>query len=972
MTRLSQLLLLLCLLILIGSAFTLQAQTFTISGKVADPNSTEPLIGVSVALLQARDSTPVTGASTDVDGNFQITNVANGFYKLRITYIGYQKLDRMVRVTGQDVPLGTLELEQTSTVLRDVTVEGTQIRAQQKGDTTEFNAGAFKTNRDATAEELVQKMPGVTVENGAVKAQGEDVKRVTIDGREFFGDDATMALRNLPAEVIDKIQVFDRQSDQAQFTGFNDGNTEKALNIVTRGGVLKGQFGKLYAGYGTEERYATGGNFNIFDGDTRISIVGLSNNINQQNFSSQDLLGVTAASSNQRGGFQGGGGGGGPRGGGGGGAQGGRPGGFDGGAAGNFLVGQQGGINATNSLGLNYSDNWGKKIKVSSSYFFNNSNNTSDSRLQREYFLSEGVNQFYNENNNAESHNYNHRFSARLEYTIDSSNSIILTPRLSFQDNNSKSLLSGINSLANNDLLNKTENNRNSNNNGYNLNNEILWRHRFNKNGRTFSFSLNTSFNDRTGVTDQVSKSEFYTFNIDSTQLIDQRSNTASDGYTASPNLTYTEPLGKNGQLSFTYNPSYNKSNSERLTNRFDETTNAYSQVDSVLSNRFDNETTTQRGGAGYRFRLANNSNFNIGVNYQNVQLNSNQTFPRELSVRKSFDNLLPTAMLDLRPSRNQNLRIFYRTFTQTPSINQLQNVIDNSNPLLLSVGNANLQQQYTHSVSTRYNSTNPQRGTTFFGVLSANFVNNYITNATLIAARDTLLQEDVTLYRGAQLSQPVNLNGYWNFRSFFTYGVPVKMLKSNLNVNAGFTYTLSPGLINNAKNEANTYNVNGGLVLSSNISEKLDFTVAYSANYNIVENTLQPELNNNYYYQNTSARFNWLPWKSLVLNTDLTHTLYTGLGADFNQNFLLWNAAIGYKFLKNKVGEVRLTAFDLLKQNNSFTRTVTESYVEDNVTNVLTQYFMLTFTYNIRNFTGVLGGNNEQRNPGMPGFPRQ
>ncbi|HMN89349.1 MAG TPA: TonB-dependent receptor [Saprospiraceae bacterium] len=939
----------LCIAVLFTSAWTAaQAQNFACSGIITD--GVEPLVGVNVLLISQRDSTRRQGSITDLDGKFELANVRGGAYQLRATYVGYKTLEMEVVIRGADQNLGALRMEQAALQLQGVTVEATQIRAQQKGDTTEYNAAAFKVNPDADAEQLVRKMPGVTVEGGTVRAQGEDVRRVTVDGQEFFGEDAVLALRNLPAEVIDRIQVFDRMSDQAQFTGFNDGNTEKTINIVTRGGLRNAQFGRVYGGYGTDERYSAGANLNFFKGSSRISFIWLANNINQQNFSTQDLLGVVGNSS-QRGG---------PGGAGGGRGSGGGPGGRGNWGGNNdinnFLVGQQGGINTTNSVGLNYTDNWGRKVKINSSYFFNNSGNDSRSILQREFFLSENISQFYDENNVSESNNFNHRFNARIEYTIDSTNSIIITPRLSFQNNRTSSLLLGANRFDANALINSTDNDLNAQNNGFNFGNNILYRHRMAKAGRTFSVNLNTDFNDRSGRSDLYSQSLFFNTQ-DSSLLNDQRTNLASDGYTLSAGLTYTEPLGKKSILQFEYRPTLAKNASERETNQFEEITGAYTRLDSVLSNSFDNETVTQRGGLSYRWR-DEKVKFAIGANYQTVLLSSAQNFPLNLAVEKNFYNLLPNAMLILTPSRNQSLRIFYRTFTMTPNINQLQNVVNNSNPLQLSTGNPNLRQQLTHSVFMRYNLTEPNKARTLFAFFNTSFTDDFIATSTLIASRDTTLQEGVTLFRGAQLSQPVNLSGNWNARSFLTYGMPMKALKSNLNINAGLSYARTPGLINNVQNESQTYNVNGGLVLGSNISEKIDFTVSYSANYNIVENTLQPQLNNNFFFHNASLRFNWLPWKGLVLNTDVTNTLYTGLGNDFNQNFVLWNAAIGYKFLKGNAGELRLNAFDLLGQNNSIARVVTETYVEDNITQVLTRYFMLSFVYNLRNFST---GNNRQ-----------
>ena len=302
------------------------AQTVPVTGTVRDgAGSGNPLVGVTVLALVERDSTQRTGAVTDTAGWFSL-NLAPGAYRLRVSFIGYQPLQTPLRVGSTALDLGVLRLVENAKQLQEVTVVGQQLRVETKGDTLQFNAGAFKTNPDATAEDLVRKLPGITVENGTVKTQGEDVKRVLIDGKPFFGDDPSLALRNLPAEVIDKIQVFDRLSDQAQFTGFDDGSGDKTINIITRPGRNNGQFGKAYAGAGSDGRYQAGANVNIFNGDRRISLLGLSNNINQQNFATQDLLGALGGSGRQ------GGGGGRQRGGGGPPAGGGGPGRREGGA----------------------------------------------------------------------------------------------------------------------------------------------------------------------------------------------------------------------------------------------------------------------------------------------------------------------------------------------------------------------------------------------------------------------------------------------------------------------------------------------------------------------------------------------------------------------------------------------------------------------------------------------------------------
>jgi hypothetical protein len=219
-----------------------------------------------------------------------------------------------------------------------------------------------------------------------------------------------------------------------------------------------------------------------------------------------------------------------------------------------------------------------------------------------------------------------------------------------------------------------------------------------------------------------------------------------------------------------------------------------------------------------------------------------------------------------------------------------------------------------------------------------------------------------VLLARGSQLSKPMNLDNYYSARTLVTYGVPVKVLKSNLNFSGGVNYQHAPGLINNITNYSNSYSLNGGLILSSNISEKIDFSLGYTPNYTIVENTIQKSSNNNYYIGVANAKINVMPWKGLVLNTEATYSSYVGLSSTFNQQFILWNAAVGYKFLKNNAAEIRLSVFDILSQNNSIARNITETYVEDVQTKILRQYFMLTFTYNFKKFGGNKAADDKKK----------
>ncbi len=911
------------------------AQGNQLKGTVLDKADKSPLYAVNLLLTNSKDSTDIKFASTDFDGNFIFRNLKSASYFLAISYIGYQKTKLNIKIQKDTLNLGVILLASSLKQLNEVIVTGKSVSTVQNGDTSQFNANSFKTNPDANAEDLVTKMPGITSDNGAVKVNGEDVKQVLLDGKPFFGDDATMALKNLPAEVIDKIQVFDKLSDQSQFTGFDDGQSNKTINIVTKAGKANGQFGKIYSGYGEKDRYIAGGNINLFKGSRRISIIGLSNNINQQNFTTQDLVGVVGST-----------GGGGGRGGSGGRGSGG---GQNGGSSdmNNFLVGPQGGISTTHSTGINYSDNWGKKIKVTSSYFFNKTDNDNNTSLNRHYFTATDSGLYYNESNQSLNIKNNHRFNMRLEYTIDSANSIVYTPKGILQDNNSKATVFGKSIRSENILESNIDNNNTSNNLAYDVSNNLLYRHKFKKKGRTFSINFGNEINNKSGDGNLYSLNE-YNQQRNNT-LIDQHSNQTTDGYTLSSGVTYTEPIDSSSQLQFNYNPTFTKNNIDKQTNNRD-IQGKYSLLDTSLSNIFESNYFSNRMGLSYRLNGKKN-NFMAGLNYQYATLNGSQIYPTTFAVDKSFNSILPQAMYTYKVSKGKNLRLMYRTSTNAPSITQLQNVVDNRNPLLLSTGNPDLKQDYGHTFITRYGSSNTEKSTGFFFFLYGNYTQNYIGNATFIARKDTSFSDGTILHRGSQLTKPINLQGYWNARTFLTYALPISKIKSNLNFNTGFTFNKIPALINNVINMANNYNISQGVGLSSNISEKVDFNLSYTGNYSIVKNTLQKSSDNNYFYQTTSFKFNWIFWKGWVINTSLNHTLYTGLSSSFNQNYLLWNASLGYKLFKDQSLEVKGSVFDILNQNNSITRTVTETYIEDSRTNILNQYFMLTLTYNLRNF---------------------
>lgn len=969
---------LLLALVLLFSIGLVHAQNRTISGTVTDQSAKTPLIGATVQLRSLSDSTAQT-IQSDSTGGFSFFNLKPDSFLLSISFVGYNPVSRRVSVDTTDIAIDIAAVSSASSELETVVIRTTISPVSQKGDTLQMSASQYKVNPDASGEDLVKKMPGITIENGQVKAQGENVQKVTIDGRDLFGDDATAALRNLPAEIIDKIQVFDRLSDQAQFTGFDDGNTTKAINIVTKANMRNGQFGRVFAGYGTDDRYTLGGNASFFKDNRRLSLVGNFNNINQQNFSTQDLLGVTsnAQRGSGGGGQRGGRGGGGNRGGGGGTNQGG--GGYSGGNGGfgsnaNFQVGTQAGINKTNAAGINYSDLWGPKITMTGSYFFNNTINTTNEISNTQYLNNTSRIDHIIDTTEANSRNNNHRVNMRFEYRIDSADQLLIIPSLSFQENTTDRRVGTQTFFTENNptLQTYNENITNSTRSGNNLNNTILYRHAFPKRGRTVSINVNTSYNQRSGQ----SYNDVFTRTFSSTTAFDDTTTNrftdqTSHGFQVSTNVAYTEPIGKSAQLQLNYNPTFSNSRANQQTFDLDPTSNKYSLFDENLSNVFESRTNAQNGGISYRYGNRDRQ-LSFGASYQHTNLSSDQVYPFKTTIDKSFDNVLPNAMIRYKLSTRSSLRLFYRASVNQPSVNQLQSVLDVTNAPVYTIGNPDLNQQYMHTVSTQYTFTNTQKGMLIVGNIFYQAANNYIANATFTPIQDSVVQGD-TLAVGSRLTKPVNLNGYNSLRSFVTFAIPVKFLKSNLNVNGGITFTNIPGLSNNLLNTTKNTTYTLGLVIGSNISEYVDFTVSYTANFNHINSVSDLSTTKSSYFQHVaSASINLLSKKGWFFQSDLTNQYYNGLSEGFNQNYFLWNMSVGKKILKDQKGELKLSVFDLLKQNRSISRTVNADYIEDVSNQVLQQYFMLTFTYNLRNFgTAATRAMNSNMRGGMRGGMR-
>lgn len=929
------------LFILVFLSSIVTAQDFSIKGTVRDSADNAPCIGANIILTRIfPEQSPPKFTTTNNNGYFEFVLVEPGRYLLEATFIGYNKHIDTVRTGRRDVNLGNILMVRTPVLLEQVEVIGNIIQAEQKEDTIQYLAKGFKVSKDAIAEDLITKIPGVQREDGKIKTQGEEVKQILVDGKPFFGEDPDIALKNLPAELIEKIQIYDKMSDQAQFTGFDDGQSSKTINIITRQDRQRGQFGKLYAGYGTDDRYLTGGNVNLFSQERRISLIGLVNNVNQQNFSAQDLLGISGSRGDRqsrppgmggRGGFQGRGGG--------------------GGESENFLVGGQDGNTDTYSFGLSYVDSWGKDLTLNGSYFFNHTKNFNDQIVNREYYANPENAQFYSENSISSTKNFNHRINLRLEYNIDTLNSIFITPKLYFQDNASASKLFGSNYL-NTNLNNMINNLNDADNNGYNISNELLLRHKFDLPGRTISLSVNTGLNRRNTTRNVLSLDKFLGVGPAKEDTIDQQTGQLTNGYNLSSNLVYTEPAGDDGQIQANFSANFNSSKSDKRTNSYNSVTRIYDDIDSLLSNEYQNDYRTLRGGLSYRFRTEE-LNLSAGLSYQQSSLMGNQIFPSKSTLEKDFTKFLPNARIQYKLSESSNIRFNYNANINPPSISQLQNTPDNTNSLFLRSGNPELNEEYSHRLSARYLSTNLQTGSSFFAMLFFNYTNNYIGNTTLNALRDTLLPSGIFLRKGSQLTYPINLDYSYSLRSFMNNGFPIDFIKCNLNLNTSFNFSLTPGQVNEIRNYSKSYSVSQGAMLNSNISEEIDFRLSYTPTYYITKNDKQIELTRDYLVHNASTGFYWMLFERFYIRSDFTYYFNQGISKDLKREYYLWSGSIGVKLFENNSGEIKFDTFDILDQNKSLNRTITETYIEDKSTIVLRRYFLLSFVYNLRMFGG-------------------
>lgn len=897
---------------------SVSAQTYgTIKGKLIDTLNKQSLKDAAVTILDSRDSTVEVFGLAKADGSFSLTNISFGDRLLQVKFQGYEPISQKITFSkiNATADLGTIYLKQASNDLGNVTV--TQSAIQMKKDTVEFTASAFKTKPNAVAEDLLKKLPGMEVaKDGTIKSQGEQVQRVLVNGKRFFGDDPKLATKNLPPDVIDKIQVFDDQSDQSKFTGFDDGNRVKTINITTKKDMRKGVFGKAVAGVGTDGKYDESFNFSKVNGDQQLTLMGQANDINKQNFSQQNL-----------GGGRGGGGGG-----------------FGGGGGG----GNSSGITTVWAGGVNYRDAWSKKVDAYGSYFFNAPHVVTDQSSTTQNILSSDSSTYLNSISSSISRNENHRINFNFEDRIDSNNSLIFRPNITFQNSNPNAVSTTITTggIKNTPIYQSTSK-TSSYNSGYNINGTNLQlRHRFAKKGRTVSLDLGFSASENNGDGNNYSVNSFYKPFV-KTDTINQHYVDSSRSVTFNPTVSYTEPIGKNQLIELRYSYSYNNSTTINNTYRFDNAGQKFSTFDSLFSNSYKYTATSNTANLSYRIQQTK-FNLNVGTGLQFTDLISNNT-TKNVLVTRNYVNLTPTVNFTYNYTRTKSLRIFYNGRTGQPSTAQLQPIKTTSDSINFQVGNPNLKPQFTNSLRVLYTSFDPFTQRIIFATINASAISNDIQNS--------IIQNP----NGGKTTTYVNLGGTYTLSGYFNYGFPIKSPKSNLNLQTNINYGQTQSLLNNISNYTRSTTLSETIKWTTNLKKNFDMNLSTSFSYNPSRNSLSPKQNTNYTTQSLAADFTLYSNNGWIVASDFDYTHYGNREPGYNTTVFLITPSIARQFLKNKAGEFRLSCFDLLNQNVAVSSQATANQFTTTRTNNLTRYFMLTFTYNIRNFAG-----QQQRGQGM------
>jgi len=892
-----------------------------VKGTLTDTLSKQPVTSATITLLSKKDSSLVSFTMTDNKGFFELGGLANGEYRMLITHVNYHGSNKFFSISDaqKQVDLGPIVMHDQSQVLSEVIVTAEAPPVTLIDDTVQYNAGSFRTPPNSNVEQLLKKLPGVKVDkDGTVKAQGQEVKRVLVDGKEFFGNDPKVATRNLPADAIDKVQVYDRASDQAQLTGFDDGNSEKTINLKLKKEKKKGWFGKAMAGGGTDDRFEGRFNMNSFKGARQFSAIGMANNTNAEGFSFMDLMNFSGELSRMKGG-------------------------------GNISINLNkndmlpGMGNNNNSIrtiwggGLNYNNIIGNHTDFTSNYFYNHYNPKTESEIRRQNFTP-GFDYLSNQNSLSDNINNTHRVNLGADIQLDSFHSIKIKPSFGYQNSSNKTWRDYENLTMGGQTIGEGWSDTRANSEGYNFRNELLFRKKFRQKGRTLSLSLQTSLNGSSGDGSLQSVNDFYSRNgsFIRTDTLNQVSTSESDLFSYNARLAFTEPIFKKTLLELSMGKSNSFGTAEKVTYDYNRQNNKFDQLNQMLTNNFENEYGYTSAGARLLMQ-GKKATLIAGVSWQQADLEGTiKSGIKDSVLGKSFNNLLPNARLQYRFTRYKSLTLTYTAATNQPSITQLQPVPDISDPLNIREGNPDLDQEYSHVAQLNFLSVNPFKNKNLFAFITARTTNNKIVNFDII---DSV---------GRRTTRPVNVDGVFDLNGDINLGLPVRFLKGSINLGVNGGYNKGIQFINGFENRINSVSVGPDIRLDMSPTQKFDMALTAGYNYNSSKYSLISAYNTEYFTQTYGTDINWQLPKQFFFSTEFTYTINSNRAQEFNTSVPLWNASISKLFLRYNRGELKLTAFDLLNQNIGISRTSNANYIEDRKVVTLRRFFLLSFTYSL------------------------
>lgn len=936
--KVGRFLLLLMLIISSVSVYAQRQKSVEIKGTVVEEGTSIPVEQATIRLLSVKDSTLIDGAASEKNGSFTLKNVRAGDYLLHVSFIGFDPLYQPLKITGNTNPVnvGKLELGDGAILLDEAVVVGKAPEVIVKNDTIEYNADSYKVTEGSMLEDLLKKMPGVEIdEDGKVTVNGKEVKKMLVDGKEFFSEDPKVASKNLPSNMIEKVQVLDRLSEMAQLTGFNDGDEETVINLTIKPGMKEGWVGNAFAGYGSHDRYEANFMVNRMYNNDRYTLLGGLNNTN--NMGSSDM-----------GMFEGMGGG------------------------GRGWFGGNNGITKSGNIGFDFSKEFSKKLTINGNIRYAHSDNeastvTSQENIQSETKYETGTSFRNNKNDNVGA-------NFRLEWKPDDKTTLIFRPNLSYSKNNqfSSSTSSELDELR--DTINYGDQTTRYEGEGYNVNGRLEFSRKLNDDGRIFSASVSGGINNR----DQDGKNDANTYYaIKEDDLRDEKIKNDVNSHNYRAYVSWVEPLGRNNFIQLTYN--INKQKQESLKNVYTQDVYGdYTVIDTVQTKNYRNDFINQRVSLSFK-SVREKFNYTIGFNVDPSYSKSENFIGDTIlsSLKQNVVNFSPTAQFRYNFNRQTNLRIDYDGRTSQPSVSQLQPVPDYSNPRNVIIGNPDLKPLYRNDLRITYRMFQQESQFAMNVMGFGNYIINNIVGYTINENDGS--GNKTTTYR--------NINGNYSGNLIVMMNSPLKNRKFTVNSMTRTTYSKSNAYIGDKEwNEDGTYvvidsknnNTNFTLMERAGIdfrSTYLDLGINGSITYQKTRNSLESNNNLNIYNYNIGGRTTiYLP-ADFKIESDLAWRTNSGYTDGYELNEVLWNASASKSFLKGNAATLRIKIYDILQQRSNISRSVTANYTRDSEYNTLSSYFMVHLIYKFSIFKGGasmndVGGPGRGRGPRGPGGP--